>query len=137
MVPFFWPSGNKRHHSLKRRYHPTWMILSHIIFKIVVNKFDYNMNNQDATLKMFLSINEKISSIEKQVRQLSLKERNPLGDIYLDTDEVCEVLKICKRTLQKHRDEASIAYIQFGGKTLYKKTDIQDLLEKHYQHAIS
>jgi len=113
------------------------MILSHIIFKIVVNKFDYNMNNQDATLKLFLSINEKISSIEKQVRQLSLKERNPLGDTYLDTDEVCELLKICKRTLQKHRDEASIAYIQFGGKTLYKKTDIQDLLEKHYQHAIS
>jgi DNA binding domain, excisionase family len=113
------------------------MILSHIIYKIVVNKFDYNMSNQDATLKMFLSINEKISSIEKQVRQLSLKERNPLGDTYLDTDEVCELLKICKRTLQKHRDEASIAYIQFGGKTLYKKTDIQDLLEKHYQHAIS
>ncbi|WP_421918854.1 helix-turn-helix domain-containing protein [Marinifilum sp.] len=95
------------------------------------------MEKDNATLKLFLSINEKISSIEKQVRQLSLNERNPLGDTYLDTDEVCELLKICKRTLQKHRDEASVAYIQFGGKTLYKKTDIQDLLEKHYQHAIN
>lgn len=95
------------------------------------------MEKDNATLKLFLSINEKISSIEKQVRQLSLKERNPLGDTYLDTDEVCDLLKICKRTLQKHRDEASVAYIQFGGKTLYKKTDIQDLIEKHYQHAIN
>ena len=95
------------------------------------------MSKEDATLKLFLSINEKLTSLEKQMRQLSLKERNPLGDTYLDTDEVCELLKICKRTLQKHRDEASISYIQFGGKTLYKKSDIIEVLHKNYQHAIN
>lgn len=95
------------------------------------------MEKDNATLKLFLTINEKISSIEKQVRQLSLNERNPLGDTYLDTDEVCDLLKICKRTLQKHRDEASISYIQFGGKTLYKLSDIKEVLDKNHQEAIN
>ena len=94
------------------------------------------MEKDNATLKLFLTINEKISSIEKQLRKISLNERNPLGDTYLDTDEVCDLLKICKRTLQKHRDEASISYIQFGGKTLYKLSDIKEVLDKNHQEAI-
>lgn len=95
------------------------------------------MQHEKELVKMFLTLLEKTKAIEEQLRQLSLKERNPLGDTYLDTDEVCDLLKICKRTLQKHRDEASISFIQFGGKTLYKKSDIIEVLHKNYQHAIN
>ncbi|WP_372753139.1 helix-turn-helix domain-containing protein [Labilibaculum sp.] len=97
----------------------------------------YNMQNEKELLKMFLTLLEKTKTIEEQLRKISLNERNPLGDTYLDTDEVCDLLKVCKRTLQKHRDEASISYIQFGGKTLYKLSDIQEALEKNYQAAIN
>ncbi len=95
------------------------------------------MQNEKELLKMFLTLLEKTKTIEEQLRKISLNERNPLGDTYLDTDEVCDLLKVCKRTLQKHRDEASISYIQFGGKTLYKLSDIQEALEKNYQAAIN
>jgi len=91
---------------------------------------------KDELLVLMLSLMDKAQSIEEQVKSISLHERNPLGDTYLDTDEVCDLLKICKRTLQKHRDEASISYIQFGGKTLYKTSDIKDALEKYYQPAL-
>jgi hypothetical protein len=95
------------------------------------------MQNEKELLKMFLTLLEKTKNIEEQLRRISLNERNPLGDTYLDTDEVCDLLKVCKRTLQKHRDEASISYIQFGGKTLYKLSDIQEVLEKNHQTAIN
>lgn len=95
------------------------------------------MQNEKELLKMFLTLLEKTKTIEEQLRKISLNERNPLGDTYLDTDEVCDLLKICKRTLQKHRDEASISFIQFGGKTLYKLSDIKEALEKNHQAAIS
>ena len=94
------------------------------------------MQNEKQLVKMFLTLLEKTKTIEEQLRRISLNERNPLGDTYLDTDEVCDLLKICKRTLQKHRDEASISFIQFGGKTLYKLSDIQEALEKNHQAAI-
>jgi excisionase family DNA binding protein len=94
------------------------------------------MQNEKELLKMFLTLLEKTKTIEEQLRKISLNERNPLGDTYLDTDEVCDLLKVCKRTLQKHRDEASISFIQFGGKTLYKLSDIKEALEKNHQAAI-
>jgi len=94
------------------------------------------MQHEKELVKMFLTLLEKTKTIEEQLRKISLNERNPLGDTYLDTDEVCDLLKICKRTLQKHRDEASISYIQFGGKTLYKLSDIKEVLDKNHQAAI-
>jgi len=95
------------------------------------------MQQEKELIKVFLGLADKVKSVETQLKQISLNERNPLGDIYLDTDEVCVLLKICKRTLQKYRDEASISFIQFGGKTLYKTSDIKEALEKNYQPALN
>jgi excisionase family DNA binding protein len=95
------------------------------------------MQQEKEIVKMYLGILDKAKSIEDLLKQISLNERNPLGDTYLDTDEVCKLLKVCKRTLQKYRDEASISFIQFGGKTLYKTSDLKQVLEKNYQPALN
>jgi excisionase family DNA binding protein len=95
------------------------------------------MEQKNELLSLILQLMDKAHSLELQVKQFSLHERNPFGDAYLDTDEVCDLLKICKRTLQKHRDQASISFIQFGGKTLYKTSDIKGALEKNYQAALN
>jgi excisionase family DNA binding protein len=95
------------------------------------------MQQEKELVKVFLGLAEKVKSVESQLKQVFLNERNPLGDIYLDTDEVCTLLKICKRTLQKYRDESSISFIQIGGKTLYKTSDIKEALEKNYQPALN
>ncbi|MDE5423667.1 helix-turn-helix domain-containing protein [Ancylomarina sp. DW003] len=95
------------------------------------------MQQEKELIKVFLGLTDKVKSVENQLKQISLNERNPLGDTYLDTDEVCTLLKICKRTLQKYRDEATISFIQFGGKTLYKTSDIKKALEKNYQPALN
>lgn len=95
------------------------------------------MHQEQELVKVFLELTDKVKSIETQLKQISLNERNPLGDIYLDTDEVCALLKICKRTLQKYRDESSISFILLGGKTLYKTSDIKEALEKNYQPALT
>ncbi len=95
------------------------------------------MQQEKELVKVFLELTDKIKSVETHLKQISLNERNPLGDTYLDTDEVCTLLKICKRTLQKYRDEATISFIQIGGKTLYKTSDIKEALEKNYQPALT
>ncbi|RZT93570.1 helix-turn-helix protein [Ancylomarina subtilis] len=95
------------------------------------------MQQEQELVKVFSELADKMKSIETQLKQISLNERNPLGDIYLDTDEVCTLLKVCKRTLQKYRDESCISFIQLGGKTLYKTSDIVEALEKNYQPALT
>lgn len=94
------------------------------------------MDKSDPLYILYLNLFDKVKTIEKRIISIGLKERNPFGDIYLDSEEVCKLLKICKRTLQKYRDEASISFIQIGGKTLYKTEDIKKFLEDNYQEAL-
>ena len=95
------------------------------------------MQHEKELIRVFLRLADKMESVESQLQQISLNERNPLGDIYLDADEVCIVLKICKRTLQKYRDESMIPFIQIGGRILYKTNDIKEMMDKNYQPAIN
>ena len=54
------------------------------------------------------------------------------GEHFLTDIEVAERLKISRRTLQQYRSEGRIPYFKFGGKSLYRESDIQKILEKNY-----
>ena len=54
------------------------------------------------------------------------------GEIFLTGEEVCELLKLSTRTLQEYRSNGTLAYYKIGGKILYKQSDIQAMLERHY-----
>ena len=44
-------------------------------------------------------------------------------------------LKESRRTLQDYRNEGRIAYIQLGGKILYRESDIERMLADSYRSA--
>ena len=44
-------------------------------------------------------------------------------------------LKMSRRTLQDYRNEGRIAYIQLGGKILYRESDIERMLADGYRSA--
>ena len=54
---------------------------------------------------------------------------------YLTDREVSEILKVSRRTLQEYRNEGILPYIPLGGKVLYRESDLEKLLEKHYHPA--
>ncbi len=45
------------------------------------------------------------------------------------------MLHISSRTLQDYRDRGLIGFYKLEGKILYKLSDIQEMLEKHYNDA--
>ena len=59
------------------------------------------------------------------------------GEYYVSDAELTERLKISDRTTQEWRSSGKIDYIQFEkkGKILYRESDIQKFLEKHYLKA--
>ena len=57
------------------------------------------------------------------------------GEHYLTDKEVSAKLKISRRTLQEWRTNGQIAYIQLGGKIIYRESDIQAMLEKSRRKA--
>ena len=58
------------------------------------------------------------------------------GERYLTDKEVIARLKIGRRTLQEYRSSRKIPFILFGGKVLYRESDIEKLLAKNYRKAI-
>ena len=80
----------------------------------------------------FKSIESMLSSIEDLIAN-----SNPHldGEYYFTDKEVSEHLKVSRRTLQDWRNNGRIAYIALGGKTLYRASDIEKMLQDNYCSA--
>ncbi len=50
---------------------------------------------------------------------------------WLDNQEVCQLLRISKRTLQTYRDNGILPFSQIGHKMFYRSKDVQQVLEKY------
>lgn len=77
--------------------------------------------------KTFQLMKDKLHEFSNQLHELCGKNKNK--DEWLDNQEVCQLLKVSKRTLQTYRDNGTLAYSQIGYKCYYKKTDIEKLIE--------
>ena len=75
-----------------------------------------------------------ISGVSKGIKEVS-QTHKPLfgGEHFLTSKDVCERLYISPRTLRDYRDRRIIPYTQFAGKILYKESDLEKLLDEHYQ----
>ncbi len=58
------------------------------------------------------------------------------GERLLTDAEVAEILSVSRRTLQEYRNNRQIAFIELRGKTLYRESDIERMLERNYRKAI-
>lgn len=58
------------------------------------------------------------------------------GEVYMTGEQICGMLHISSRTLQKLRDERGIAYTVINGKFLYPLSKLQLLLEENYRNYI-
>lgn len=77
--------------------------------------------------KTFLLMKERLKEFSTQIKEIC--GENKKEDEWLDNQDVCQLLKISKRTLQTYRDNGTLAYSQIGYKCYYKKVDIEKLIE--------
>ncbi|MBD8387793.1 helix-turn-helix domain-containing protein [Dysgonomonas sp. BGC7] len=77
--------------------------------------------------KTYQLMKAKLKEFSLQLRELCGKRENK--DEWFDNQEVCQLLKISKRTLQTYRDNGTLAHSQIGYKCYYKKVDIEKLIE--------
>ena len=92
---------------------------------------------------------ETIENMEEFYRRLAEKMDNiikkldgrintkQLSEIWLDIQEVCQLLKISKRTLQSYRDNGILPFSQIGGKIYFRANDIEDHLNRNYNKAFN
>lgn len=90
------------------------------------------MNVVTIESEAFQRIMNKIDGLEARFAEIAKKAANPMSETWLDNQEVCELLKISKRTLQTYRDEKMLPFSQINHKIYYRASDLERFLKKHY-----
>lgn len=64
-----------------------------------------------------------------------MKTHKPLfdGERYLTSEELCNILKISRRSLQDYRNNGVLPFIQLPGKVLFRESDIKKVLEERFR----
>ena len=88
------------------------------------------INKDTPQVKEFISsLDLMLNGIESIVK---LYKPHLNGERFLSNNEVSKKLNVSLRTLQKWRDTGLIPFIQIKGKIIYRQSDIDKLLQKHY-----
>ena len=75
-------------------------------------------------------IRDCLLNLQNDIKKI--QRLNPLSEMWLDISEVCQLLKISKRTLQSYRDLGVLPFSQIAGKIYFKASDIDKYLNDHY-----
>jgi len=81
------------------------------------NKFDDSMG--------------KILAILEELRGL-MKAKNRLnGENLLDNQDLCFLLRLSKRSLQRYRSSGLLPFVSVGGKIFYLESEVEKFIRKH------
>lgn len=79
----------------------------------------------------FQQIMAKLEAMDKKLDRMTRVKDAMDGDKLLDNHDLCMLLGVTKRTLQRYRQLKKVIYYKLDGKTYYKASEIQDFLKKH------
>jgi hypothetical protein len=83
------------------------------------------------TKDQFSDLMSKLDTIQLQING----KVDPKKETFLDNQEFLLLLKISKRTAQTWRDEGKISFSQVGNKIYYKLSDVEKLMQEHYNKS--
>ena len=81
--------------------------------------------------KAFQQLVEQVYHIAEYVREVKLEQTTNSDDEWVDSQTVCQYLRICEKTLQRLRAAGKIAYSGVGNKYYYQIAEIKRCLKAH------
>ena len=73
----------------------------------------------------------KLGIIEGHLLELLGKEEKTNEQGLLDNQDLCMLLKVSKRTLQRYRRTGKLRYHRIGQKTFYIEADVKEFIRLH------
>ena len=74
---------------------------------------------------------DRLDSIDTKISDLSQKHNIVNGKNLLDNQDMCFLLKVNKRTLQRYRMSGNLPYIRIMGKNYYMVDQVHEFIRKH------
>jgi hypothetical protein len=74
----------------------------------------------------------RFDRIERHLEKMALKEKLLEGERLLDNQDVCQLLNVSKRTLQRYRSSGELPYQMIYHKTFYKESDVEAFIKANF-----
>ena len=81
--------------------------------------------------KAFQQLLEKVNAINDYVREARLEQTSNIDEESVDSQVVCQYLRICEKTLQRLRSAGKISYSCVGNKYYYQIAEIKRCIKAH------
>ena len=78
---------------------------------------------------------DRFDAIEDKIDRMNRRQNCLEGDELLDTQDLCFMLKTCKRSLQRYRKKGLLSFHTIEGKVYYKSSDIHEFIRNSFQPA--
>jgi hypothetical protein len=88
------------------------------------------MNNKNE----FQQIMEKLDQILSVLKKLSNKNTGLESEEMMDNHDMCALLGITKRTLQRYRQKGIVPYYMMSGKPYYKPSEVRECLKRIWKN---
>lgn len=73
-------------------------------------------------------VDERLDQLEFKVEKLLKRENFLDGEVLLDNQDLCFLLKVSKRSLQRYRSEKRLKYLIQKQKTYYYESDVRTFI---------
>jgi hypothetical protein len=75
---------------------------------------------------------QSLNEIERNNEELAGRIVNTIsGEVYLASEQMCDLLKITHRTLQNYRLKRVVPYTNIGGKYFYPESELIKIFERN------
>jgi predicted DNA-binding transcriptional regulator AlpA len=74
----------------------------------------------------------RFDRIDRHFEKMTIKEKILDGERLLDNQDVCQMLNVSKRTLQRYRSSGELPYQMLYHKTFYKESDVEAFIKANF-----
>ena len=74
----------------------------------------------------------RFDRIDRHLEKMAIEEKLLEGEKLLDNQDVCQLLNISKRTLQRYRSSGELPYQMVYHKTFYKESDVEAFIKANF-----
>lgn len=75
----------------------------------------------------------RFDRIDRHLEKMAMKEKLLEGERLLDNQDVCQLLNVSKRTLQRYRSSGELPYQMLYHKTFYRESDVEAFIKANFQ----
>ena len=80
----------------------------------------------------FDRLTARFDRIDRHLEKMAIKEKLLEGERLLDNQDVCQMLNVSKRTLQRYRSSGELPYQMLYHKTFYRESDVEAFIKSNF-----